>query len=61
MLASPIAVLFGEFDEMGNLLQSLESDEALRESLNLSNKMDELFEHNTFPHFGGAIFEIKEA
>ena len=58
MLAFPIAVWIGKFSEMKTILQTIDSDEALRLSLNINNKIDELFDNNSFPLFGGTIFEL---
>jgi ActR/RegA family two-component response regulator len=61
MLACPIAVWFGKYNDMNAIFQKLDSDPSFKSSLEIGNRLDELFDINIFPQFGGALFELKDA
>ena len=61
MIGSPIAVWFGMFNNMKAVLEKIDSEEKMPLSQGVSNKVEELFDFNVFPDFGGAIFELNGA
>jgi len=61
MLGFSIAVWIGKFNDMKTILKNIDSDKPLHLSLGISNKIDELFDLNSFSQFGGAIFGLEDA
>jgi ActR/RegA family two-component response regulator len=59
ILALPIALWFGEFDEMRTVLQDIDSNETLRSPFSINKKIDQFFDADYFPEVGGAVLELK--
>jgi len=58
MLGFPIASWFGAYHDMKTVLEKIDLDGDLQQSLGINNKINELFDVNVFSEYGGAVFEL---
>jgi ActR/RegA family two-component response regulator len=58
-LGAPIVVWFGKFDALGTVLEKIESDNVLGQSLDAKHKLVELEKHESSPALGGVVFRLK--
>jgi hypothetical protein len=51
-------VWFGKYDALRTILEKIESDDALSQSLDTKHKLVELTKHESSPALGGVVFKL---